>query len=164
MPTQSPPILPPKAERLRRLDALGRLLDDSIPIPGTGRRIGWDALIGLIPGIGDGAGAVLSAYIVAEAVRFGVPRSVLVRMAANVGIEALIGAVPFIGDLFDAAWKANLRNLSLLHSHLDSPRPVKRASRGWVVGVGIVLALVLFGAAAVAVWIGATLLGALGVL
>src|SRR5437870_13044557 len=103
---------------LRRLNALARLLDSSWEIPGTRFRFGLDALVGLIPGIGDAIGAVLASYIVWEARRLGVSKWVLTRMIANVGIDALVGAVPAVGDFFDAAFKANIRNLRLLEAAL----------------------------------------------
>ncbi len=99
---------------------LGQLLDSSIPIPGTRRTIGLDAVIGLIPGIGDVVGGLLSGYIILEAARAQVPTMVLVRMLANVGIDTLVGVVPAVGDIFDAAWKANTRNVMLLQGHLVS--------------------------------------------
>ncbi len=147
--------------RLRRLRGLGQLLDNSIRVPGTRRRFGLDALIGLLPGVGDGIGAVLSSYIIVEAARYGVPRATLLRMAGNVGIEALVGVVPVFGDLFDAGWKANLRNLALLEAHLQSPGTARRASRRWVAGIVGGLVLLLFGIAVLAVWLGAALLSAL---
>ena len=122
-------------EQLRRLS---RLLDTSIPLPG-GMRIGWDAVLGLIPGFGDGAGAVLSSFIVVQAARLGASRTVLLRMVGNVAVEALVGAVPFLGDVFDAAFKANVRNVRLLEQHLASPGRAHAASKGWVVGVGVLL-------------------------
>ena len=132
-----------------RLDALAYLLDNSIPIPGVGR-IGFDALIGLIPGFGDAAGALLSAYIVVEAARAGAPAPVLVRMLGNVGLEALVGTVPFLGDLFDAGFKANARNVKLLHESIGSPETARRSSRAVVLGVALVLLLVLGGLGIVA--------------
>jgi hypothetical protein len=106
-------------QRLDKLDRLADLLDESIRIPVIGYRIGYDALIGLIPGIGDIAGMAVSSYIVLQAARFRIPRATLLRMIANVAVEALIGAIPLFGDLFDATYKANLRNVRLLHSRLD---------------------------------------------
>ncbi len=160
--------LPPQPRltdpRLRRLRRLGQLLDNSIPIPGTRRRFGLDAVIGLLPGVGDGIGAVLSSYIIVEAACFGVPRTTLLRMAANVGIEALVGVLPLLGDLFDAGWKANLRNLALLESYLESPSGARRASRRWMAGVVGGLVLLLFGIAGLAAWLGAALLHILGAL
>src|SRR6185503_9317287 len=95
---------------LQRVRGLAWLLDNSIPIPGTRMRIGLDAVIGLIPGLGDAAGAVLSSYILLEAGKLGAPRSTLLRMGANVLVESVVGIVPLVGDLFDAGWKANQRN------------------------------------------------------
>lgn len=139
--------------RLGRVDALARLLDDSIPIPGTGRRIGVDAVIGLVPGFGDGAGALLSLYVIVQAARLGVDRATLLRMAGNVAVEALVGVVPLAGDLFDAAFKANLRNVRLLRGHLDAPEPVRRSSRRWAGGVIGGLVLLLLAIAVIAVWL-----------
>lgn len=162
LPVQPGPVQPDSVDlRLRRLRALGRLLDDSIPIPGTRRRIGVDALIGLVPGVGDGAGALLSTYIVVQAARLGVGRSTLLRMAGNVALEALVGVIPVFGDLFDAGWKANLRNLALLQAHLDRPETVGRASRRWVIATVAGLLLVLLALGGLTVWVGALLLRAL---
>jgi hypothetical protein len=126
------------------LDRLAWWLDSSIVVPGTRFRIGFDALIGLVPGIGDLIGTALSAYIVAAAARRGLPGSVLVRMALNVGVEAVVGAVPIVGDLFDAAWKANQRNVALLRHYAAVPRRAHTQSR-LVVGLWL---LVLFAVAA----------------
>src|SRR5687767_9579377 len=105
-------------ETHQRLSQLAWLLDSSIPIPGTRFTIGLDALLGLFPVLGDLLGVLVSSYIVNEAARLGAPRSVLLRMALNVGIEGIIGIVPFAGDVFDAAWKANQRNVRLLDDWL----------------------------------------------
>jgi len=129
-------------EALARVRNLARMLDTSIPLPG-GLRIGWDAVLGLIPGVGDGAGALFSAYIVLQAVRLGASREVLVRMVGNVALEAALGAVPLLGDVFDAAFKANVRNVRLLEGHLAAPGDTRRASRAWVIGVVVVLFTIL---------------------
>ncbi|WP_437759441.1 DUF4112 domain-containing protein [Sorangium sp. So ce1389] len=105
-------------ERLKRLNALGHFLDNAIRIPGVGYRVGYDAVIGLIPGVGDLIGFGLSVYIVLAATRYRLPASTLLRMVLNVGLETLIGTVPLLGDLFDATYKANARNLDLLRTHL----------------------------------------------
>ncbi len=94
--------------------ALSRLLDDSFGIPGTRWRFGLDGLLGLIPGAGDAATAVLSAYIINEARKLGVRRGTLARMLGNLAVDVAVGAVPVIGDLFDVAFKANRRNMRLL--------------------------------------------------
>jgi hypothetical protein len=125
----------------RRLQRVAWLLDNSIPLPGTRFRIGLDAILGLVPGLGDVLGVLLSTYIVREAARLGAPRSVLTHMAWNVAIEGVVGMVPFLGDVFDAAWKANQRNYVLLERHLADPRGAARSSR-WFVGlltIGIVV-------------------------
>ncbi len=106
-------------QTVRRLAALARMLDSSLGIPGTRIRFGLDAIIGLIPGIGDTVTALISLYIVNEARRLGVPRYKIARMLANVGIDAVIGAVPLLGDIFDVAWKANRRNVKILGDHVQ---------------------------------------------
>jgi hypothetical protein len=131
---------PDSQERMQRLRAIAWLLDNSIPLPG-GFRVGIDALIGLIPGLGDAAGALISAYIVNEARSLGAPRSVLLRMMGNVMIETVIGSIPVAGDLFDAAFKANSRNLALLARYQLDPIRSRRSSRLFVVGFFLMLAI-----------------------
>jgi hypothetical protein len=109
----------------------------AIRLPG-GYRIGLDGLIGLIPGIGDGIGLLASGYIVAAAARLGAPKSILARMTLNVLLESLIGIIPVIGDLFDFAWKANLRNLALMNRYLDNPAPARKAARRSLLVIGVV--------------------------
>jgi hypothetical protein len=130
------------AERMRRLRTLAWLLDNSIPLPG-GYRVGLDPLIGLIPGLGDALGALVSAYIVNEARSLGAPRSLLMRMLGNVALEAFVGTIPFAGDLFDAAFKANSRNLALLARHQLDPVGSRRSSRWFVFGFSLLLTLVV---------------------
>lgn len=105
-------------EALERLRSLSKLLDSSITLPVINYRIGWDAIIGLVPGIGDAVGMLFSAYIVFEAARLEVPKNVLARMIFNVVLEFLIGAIPLFGDVFDAMFKANIRNVTLLEAAL----------------------------------------------
>jgi len=107
-------------------------LDAGIRVPGTGLRFGLDPILGLIPGGGDAAGAVLAGWIFVEAVRLGVSRATLTRIAANIAIDAFIGAMPVLGDIFDFAWKANLRNVALLERHLTAPVRAERADRVFV--------------------------------
>jgi hypothetical protein len=127
--------------RLQRLRRVGYLLDNAIAIPGTRFRLGLDSLIGLVPGVGDFAGGLLSLYIIVAAHRMGVPRSVLARMGWNVAVDTLVGAVPLLGDLFDIGFKSNLRNLALLDGFARQPGEVRRSSRRllWVVILGIVV-------------------------
>ena len=106
-----------RAERIARLDALANLLDTAILVPGTNIRFGIDAMIGLIPGIGDAITTLMSLYIVREARELGVPRHVIARMLANVALDGVVGAVPFLGDAFDVMWRSNRRNMALLRKH-----------------------------------------------
>ena len=108
--------------RLKRIRLLSRLLDEQFRIPGTTYRVGLDGLLGLIPGVGDAAGALVSTYILYEAIRLGAPSTVLLRMIANIGIDAVGGAIPVVGDIFDMAWKTNKKNAALLHAYLASQR------------------------------------------
>ena len=140
----------PTTASLERVRALSRVLDTAIRVPGTNVRFGLDALIGLIPGVGDVVGAGMSGFIILTAARMGAPPTVLARMLANVGIDALVGAVPLAGDLFDAAWRANTRNAALLEQHLAAPARAKRASGGFVAGILILVALLAVGAIALA--------------
>ena len=131
----------PAREALQRL---AWLLDNSIRLPGTQFRIGLDALLGLFPVVGDAAGVVLSGYIVQQAAKLGAPTSVLFRMVLNVAIEGLLGAVPLAGDIFDAAWKANQRNVALLDQYLDRPGPTRTATRAYLfLLLGMMVLLVL---------------------
>ena len=118
--------------QMKRLNRLAWLLDESIRLPG-GYRIGLDSLVGLVPGIGDGVGAITSSYVLVEGYRAGVPRSVMARMVVNVLLEALVGVVPVLGDLFDMAWKSNSRNVALLQRHTAQPRQVQRFSRAYLI-------------------------------
>ena len=137
------------AEVRGRLARLAWLLDSSIPIPGTRFTIGLEALIGLFPVVGDLAGVLLSSYILREAAALGVSRSILLRMGFNVALEGLAGMIPLAGDLFDAAYKANQRNVRLLDAWLEQPRAAQRASRTFVllITVGLLAVLVLAGTA-----------------
>jgi hypothetical protein len=126
-----------------RLARLAWLLDSSIRIPGTSFTIGLDALIGLVPVAGDLVGVLLSSYIVREAAALGVSKSILVRMALNVAVEGIVGMIPFAGDLFDAAFKANQRNVRLLNAYLEQPVRTTRASRGFLLGVSLALLALL---------------------
>lgn len=132
----------PDADRLRRLRGIAWLLDNSIALPG-GYRIGIDAVIGLVPGIGDAIGALLSAYILNEARSLGAPRSVLMRMTGNIVIETVIGSIPLAGDLFDAAFKANMRNIALLERYHFDPQGARRNGRWFMAGFSILLTVLV---------------------
>lgn len=108
---------------LQRLDAIARVMDSAIVIPGLNIRIGADAALGLLPAIGDMLAGAVAAWIVFEARRLGAPPLLIARMTANVVVDTVIGAVPALGDVFDVAFKANMRNVALLRRHLESRRP-----------------------------------------
>lgn len=137
----------PDARALARARRLATILDAAVRVPGTRIRVGLDALLGLVPGGGDVAGALLAGGVVLAAARLGAPASVLARMLGNLAVDALLGTVPLAGDLFDVAWKANLRNVRLLEEHLGDPAGTSRGSRRVMVaaaaGVLLVVALVL---------------------
>ena len=96
-------------------------MDDRFRIPGTNVRFGLDALLGLIPGIGDAAATLISVGLIWEARRLNAPKRKLARMVANLAADLIIGSIPLIGDVFDVAFKANRRNMDLLRDHLQSP-------------------------------------------
>jgi hypothetical protein len=120
-------------------------------IPGTQYRFGLDAVIGLVPGLGDAVSAVFSSYLVLQASRLGAPKSVVTRMIANIAIDTVVGWVPLLGDLFDVAWKSNVRNMALLEEHLRRPAAARAGSRRALLLVGGTLVLALAGAIALGV-------------
>lgn len=136
---------------MTRVRRLARLLDSALRIPGTNVRFGLDAVIGLVPGLGDAAGAALAAYLVLLAARLGAPQAVVLRMLLNVTVDAVAGAVPVLGDLFDVGWKANTRNIELLDRYLDAPAAVHAASRAMVAGIVVALAVLAAGGIALGV-------------
>ncbi|HEX4141925.1 MAG TPA: DUF4112 domain-containing protein [Pirellulales bacterium] len=139
------------------LEMLAHWMDSAFHIPGIGIRFGLDAIIGLIPGLGDTLTSLASLYILNAGRRYGVPRVTMLRMAANIALDYVVGVIPFLGDAFDVVWKANQKNVALLRRHvLATPAEERRARVGdWLVLAGLVaaLALVLVGAVTTAVWI-----------
>ena len=117
---------PSRAERLARLEALANLLDTAVLIPGTNVRFGLDALIGLVPVVGDVVSAALSLYLVREARALGAPRHLVLRMLGNVALDGVVGAVPLAGDAFDVLWRANRRNMALLRKWLEKDEGRRR--------------------------------------
>jgi hypothetical protein len=119
---------PTSSSRLNQhIDLLAHLLDDWFRIPGTSVRFGVAGIIGLIPGVGDILGGVVSCVIVLAAWLNGVPNVTIARMVANVAIEVVVGMIPFVGDVFDIAFKANRRNYALLSGSLQLvPRDTTR--------------------------------------
>ena len=131
--------------RVRRLRRLSQLLDNAIPIPGTGYRIGIDPILGLLPGGGDTVGGLLSAYIVVEAARMGLPRKVIWQMVGNIVFDGVVGIVPVVGDLFDIGWKANVRNIALLEKYLHLTPRDRHSDKLFLIGLIMLLAIIILG-------------------
>lgn len=140
---ESDPATTPEAaprtpsQQVVRARTLARLLDEAVRVPGTPVRFGLDPLLGLIPGVGDLAGAALGGWVILIAAREGAPRAMLLRMLGNIAVDTALGTVPVVGDLFDVGFRANSRNVTLLERHIQAPRAVERSSR---IFVGLLLA------------------------
>ncbi|MBI1193055.1 MAG: DUF4112 domain-containing protein [Bacteroidetes bacterium] len=155
-PLNSPSV----PESLRYLDQLTRLMDTAFRVPGTQIRFGLDAMIGLIPGLGEGVSLVISGGLVLAMFRHGVSGPLLLRMVGNMALDALVGSIPILGDLFDVAYKANRRNLKLLLMHHEQGKPTKPALP-YVVAAALLIALLPLVFIALFVWGMAALLGAM---
>ena len=130
---------------LDRLRGLARVMDDAIRIPGTNIRVGLDAVLGLIPGVGDVAGGAATAYTLLAAHRLGAPKPVLIRMLFNLLVDTIVGSIPVLGDLFDVGYRANRRNVQLIERFTAAPQSTERSSTAFVAVllvalVGIVVA------------------------
>lgn len=108
----------PHAADLARLRKLAVTMDSAFRVPGTGIHLGWDAVLGLVPVVGDALTLAPSAFILREAHRMGAPKMLLARMGVNTGIDFVLGAIPLVGDIFDIGWQSKTRNVNLLHGHL----------------------------------------------
>jgi hypothetical protein len=139
------------------LDQLSKWMDGLFRIPGLGWRFGLDAIVGLIPGVGDTITSLASFYILAAGVRYRVPKITLLRMGMNIGIDYLLGSVPLVGDLFDAAWKSNQMNMELLRRRATVSKEEARSGRlsDWLFVALIIAVLValLIVSAAVAIYL-----------
>ncbi len=124
-------------ETRRDLDALARFLDETFVIPGLRWRLGIEAIIGLVPVLGDVVSAGLGGLLILRALQFRLPGIVVARMAFNTLLDLAFGAVPFVGDLFDFAYRSNRRNIDLFQRYAADPR---RSTRGeWLFFGGLVL-------------------------
>ncbi|MEA3017518.1 MAG: hypothetical protein QOI38_2240 [Sphingomonadales bacterium] len=119
----------------RRLEAMEALLERAFAVPGTSYRVGLDAVIGLVPVLGDLVTTAMGAWIVWEGRNLGMSKFQLVRMGANVGVDTLIGAIPLVGDLFDLVFRSNTRNLRILRRWLDRHHPETMTIEGEVVAL-----------------------------
>jgi len=111
---------PSREDALARITLVAKLMDSAFVIPGLNRRVGLDAVLGLIPGIGDAVSAALASYIIWEARQLGLPRWKIARMVANVAVDTAIGAIPLAGDVFDVFFKSNMRNLRIIQDHVGT--------------------------------------------
>ena len=153
-PTRQPAQVGEVEQSLARLSFW---MDDLFRVPGLGWRFGLDALVGLIPGLGDTATSLVSFYILAAGVRYRVPKITLLRMGLNIGIDYLLGSLPVVGDLFDAWWKSNQMNVELLRKRATVSAAAARKGRmsDWLFVGGIILGLtgVAIGTAFVSIYI-----------
>ena len=118
MPSTSLPAAD-TAERMARMERVANLLDARFRIPGLGIPVGWDSILGLIPGVGDVVTAVPAGWMIWEGYNLGARKRTLARMGVNAGIDMVVGGVPLIGDLFDVAFKAHKKNLALLQTEMQ---------------------------------------------
>ena len=137
---------------LERLRAIARLFDQAFGIPGTRFRFGIDALFGLVPGLGDIAGALVGVYALHVARRLRAPAVIQLHMLANVTLDALVGTVPLIGDLFDFVFKAQTRNLALLEKWLESPHETQQRSRRGMIFVPLAILVMFISLTIIGVW------------
>lgn len=127
------------------LENLSRYLDGLFRVPGTGWRFGLDAIIGLIPNVGDTITSFASFYILLAGVRYGVPKITLLRMALNIGIDYLVGTIPFIGDAFDFFWKSNKRNMDLIRERATGKNTGTTSDYLFIFGLIGLLVVLLIG-------------------
>jgi hypothetical protein len=127
------------------LDDLARYLDGLFRIPGTGWRFGLDAIVGLVPSVGDTLTSLASFYILLAGVRYGVPKITLVRMALNIGVDYLVGSIPVVGDAFDFFWKSNQKNVALLRARAVGKHRGSASDYALVFGLIGLLVLLLVG-------------------
>jgi hypothetical protein len=151
----------PGDDRTATLRRLSWLLDDALKLP-LGFRVGLDALIGLVPGLGDLVGGAASIYGLGVAYKVGAPPIILARMVLNASIDALLGSIPFLGDLWDIGFASHRRNLAILEAWLARPDHTARRSIWALVAATATLVTVLIGAFALAVWLVIWLVGELG--
>jgi hypothetical protein len=157
--------MPPDPSRLVQLRRWAVLLDSAFKVPGLPVRFGLDALVGLIPGVGELTTPAFTMLLLFTGLRLRVPVVVLARMALNAGVDALIGLVPVLGDITDVGWKANLRNLELLERHAVPGTPVARGDTWFVaMGIGLIafVALLAIVPIVLAVWVVAWVIGQRG--
>lgn len=135
------------------LETLSHYLDDFFRIPAVGWKFGLDALIGLIPNVGDTLTSVMSFYILIAGVRYGVPKITLLRMAFNIGLDYLVGTIPFVGDAFDFFWKSNKQNMDLIRERATGKNVGTTGDYIFVFAVILILIGVLIGSILVSLFL-----------
>ncbi len=157
-----PEVIEPDEKLPQDLVALRRFafyMDQAFEIPGTRIRIGADAILGLIPGVGDVIGGILSTWIIFGALRHRVPVRVILRMILNILIDLVFGAVPVAGDVFDFLYEENMKNMRLLERHRDRRRPPRSAGSIALITVGIaafnflIAIAMIFGLVTIVLWL-----------
>jgi len=135
------------------LETLSTYLDGFFRVPGTGWKFGFDALIGLIPNVGDTLTSLMSFYILIAGVRYGVPKITLLRMAFNIGLDYLVGTIPFIGDAFDFFWKSNKQNMDLIRTRATGKNVGTTGDYIFVFAVILILIGILIGSILVSLFL-----------
>ena len=138
----------PQSERLKWVNSMARLMDDQFVLPGTKFRFGLDPLLGLLPVAGDLASFAMSASIVLTIARYGASGKVVALMLVNLALDAIIGSIPVLGTIFDFAYKANDRNVKLLHRHYEEGKyqgSGKNILMAAAVGILVIFLLLLWG-------------------
>ncbi len=141
---------PSKDPDLARLDFVASLMDNAFRVPGTDFRFGFDSILGLVPGVGDGIGLIVSGFLATIMVRRGAGPVVMLRMLGNVAVDAVVGAVPLAGDIFDFGFKANRRNVEMLKKYYASSE--RKPHAGWSVELLVMLFLAMLGLLFWGVW------------
>ena len=141
-------VLPPEEKRKRQgLEPIFRwiafIMDDIVRVPGTKFRFGLDPLLGLIPGLGDTSSALVSGFALIQAVRLGVPKILVARMALNVLVNEIIGVVPVVGDAFSFWFKSNARNYEIIKNHRLGANPPRRSDWLFVIGILVLVFLIV---------------------
>lgn len=138
---------------LERYRSLAHALDAQWRMPGIGVRFGWDAVMGVVPGVGDAMGGLVGSYGLWVGWRLGAPAVVLARMLLNLAVETVVGSVPVAGDLFDIGFRADLKNVALLDRWLEHPHKTRRQSRWLLLGLVLTLLAVAGGAIVATLWV-----------
>jgi hypothetical protein len=137
---------------LARLRLITQIFDQAFTVPGTRWRFGLDALLGLVPGLGDIAGGLVAVYALRVARNLRAPAEIQLHMLTNIALDALVGMIPLLGDLFDFAFKAQTRNLALLERWVNSPQRQQRRSKRGLILIPLAIVIVFATLTALGIW------------